>query len=614
MSRLLNRRECIASVTALAALPSALQAAETIIVDTPMSAPEWALLQRELLKAHTEACELFFEKYFDERGYLRAVERWGANDGPDDAIESVNDWAHLHALGASDKILALYRKAWEGHLRQYSRAKTRDVPAGRKGMYVREFPPQMDWQHISEGLSTFNLMGLSTPRDSKLIERARRFAGFYTGEDSTARNYDTRHRIIQSVFNGSLGPLLRPATPLDWAGDPFDVSQFKMEHGERTYEETLEHYRGYTDIVGDNPLNLQATSLVLNAYLLSGDARYREWIVSYVDAWLERAQANGGIIPSNVGLDGRIGGSAGGKWYGGVYGWNFSPVVPQTGEREDRNRVPRSIVAFMNAYLLTGDDRYLEMWRRQNEIINAQAKTIDGVLCTPRMYGDQGWYSYAKGAYRLNGFEIWYLSMRASDRERTGDHPWLNFLEGRNSSYPVDALRADLTKVRERIAATRADSSVPATRLADNAIGLNPASVTALIQLTQGGLHIARPPWSSTSPQQGGVPLHSRLRHFDPQRRRAGLPEDVAALISHLDDRKTVVTLVNLNPVSARSLTMQAGAYAEHRIDAVSLSAKRQLVNAPALTLTLGAGCGAQLELEMSRYVNAPTLAFPWDR
>jgi hypothetical protein len=104
------------------------------------------------------------------------------------------------------------------------------------------------------------------------------------------------------------------------------------------------------------------------------------------------------------------------------------------------------------------------------------------------------------------------------------------------------------------------------------------------------------------------------LRHFDPQRRRAGLPEDVAALISHLDDRKTVVTLVNLNPVSARSLTMQAGAYAEHRIDAVSLSAKRQLVNAPALTLTLGAGCGAQLELEMSRYVNAPTLAFPWDR
>ncbi len=33
---------------------------------------------------------------------------------------------------------------------------------GRQGMYYSEFPPQMDWQHISEGLSVFNLQGLST--------------------------------------------------------------------------------------------------------------------------------------------------------------------------------------------------------------------------------------------------------------------------------------------------------------------------------------------------------------------------------------------------------------------------------------------------------------------
>ena len=60
----------------------------------------------------------------------------------------------------------------------------------------------------------------------------------------------------------------------------------------------------------------------------------------------------------------------GGKWYEGVYGWAFSPVVPQTGKREDRNRVPRSIVGFMNAALLTGDDRYMAVWRRQNAAIN----------------------------------------------------------------------------------------------------------------------------------------------------------------------------------------------------------------------------------------------------
>jgi hypothetical protein len=68
-----------------------------------MAPPEWALLQRELLKANEEACAAFFARYFDDRGYLLAVERWGANDGPDDAIENVNDWPTLHALGAGDQ-------------------------------------------------------------------------------------------------------------------------------------------------------------------------------------------------------------------------------------------------------------------------------------------------------------------------------------------------------------------------------------------------------------------------------------------------------------------------------------------------------------------------------
>jgi hypothetical protein len=610
---LLGRREFIAGAAALCTSRAFSSSEAPLAITTPMRAPEWALLQRELLGAQTEACEAFFNRYFDDRGFLRAFERWGANDGPDDAIEHVNDWALLHALGGSDRILELYRAAWEGNLRQYSRARTKEVPLGRKGMYVREFPPQMDWQHISEGLTTFNLMGLSTPRDPKLIERTRRFAAFYTGEDPTTPNYDPQHRVIRSLFNGSAGPLMRPATPLDWAGDPFDVSKFKMEHGERTYQETLDHYRDYTDIIGDSPLNLHSTTLALNAFMLTGDAKYRAWLLSYLDAWVERAAANGGILPSMVGLDGRIGGPSG-KWYGGVYGWSFSPIVPQTGVREDRNRVPRSIVAFMNASLLTGDDRYMQVWRRQNEIINQQARTIDGKLHTPRMFGDQGWYSFAPGPYRANAFEIWYVSMRENDRELAGDHPWIAFLEGRNASYPVEALQAGLNRVREKIAAMRADKTTPETRLADNAIEINPASVTALIQLTQGGLHIARPPWSSTSPNQGGAPLHCRLRYFDPERRRAGLPENVAALVDELGPEHASVTLINLNPVTARTVSVQGGAYAEHRIESVSLNDRRVDVGGSAFNVQLQPGCGARLRLTMKRYANQPTLAFPWAR
>lgn len=606
----IDRRQLLVAGAAGALLPAAARPRPaTLRIATPMAPPRWALLQRRLLAANAAACEAFFATYVGPGDALQVFERWGANDGPDDAAEATNDWVTLHALGAPDRLLTLAQRFWEGHLRQYTAARTVDVPIARQGMYYREFPVQMDWQHNSEGLTTFNVMGMSAPRDAKLIARTRRFADFYTGRDPTVANYDPQRRIIRSVLNGSRGPMLRRATPLDWAGDPFDTSAFHMEHGEQSYAQTLAHYDEYGDVAGDNPLNLQATTLGLNAYALGAGERYRGWALAYLDAWVDRARANGDIVPSFVGLDGTVGTD----WWRGVYGWGFSPRVPQTGKRENRNRVPRSITAFYNGLLLTGDREYLHLWRRQNARINAAAKRIDGVLSAPTMYGPDGWYGWKPGAYRQSGFEIWYATQDPADLAAAGEHPWIDFLHGRNPGYPEQALAADLDRVAERVTLREQDRTTRMQRLADWTIDINPASATALIQTMTGGLHIARPSWSPTSPPQGGVPLHCRLRYFDADRRRAGVPDDVAALVHALGDRSTEVTLVNIGH-AARTVVIQGGSYAEHRIDAVTLSGVAHSIGGRDVTVRLEPGCGARLTLAMTRYASRPTLSFPWDR
>ncbi|MFM9963523.1 MAG: hypothetical protein ACKV2Q_20125, partial [Planctomycetaceae bacterium] len=281
--------------------------AAEVVLDAPMSPPGWALLERELFKANAVACQEFFHRYFDDRGYLECVERWGGDDGPDDAIENLEGWPLLHMLGGPDVVREMVAKAWEGHLRQFTAAKTKEVEFARDGMYYREFPVMMDWLHNGEGLCVFNLMGLSGSQQPKFADRVRRFADFYVPAENNplnrtaTANYDSQRKLIRSMFNGSRGPLLRKATALDWAGDPIEIEgRFKPGHGERTFDEMLQHFEEYNDILGDHPQNLLATSLAFNAYALTHEEKYKLWLLEYVDAWCDRAAANNGILPSNI--------------------------------------------------------------------------------------------------------------------------------------------------------------------------------------------------------------------------------------------------------------------------------------------------------------------------
>jgi hypothetical protein len=443
------------------------------------------------------------------------------------------------------------------------------------------------------------------------------------GEDPEAPNYDPERKLIRSMQNGSRGPMLRKATALDWVGDSFDVGRFVALHGESTYAQFLAHYAEYTDVEGDHFLNLVATTLPTNAYMVANEPKYKKWIVDYMDAWLDRMRQNGGVIPSYVShQDGRVGG-ADNTWWGNAYGWGFSPVNPVNGRRENRNRIPRAMVGFSNAVLVTGNQKYADAWRTMMGAVNSHARpavapnsgqksavnppaSSAGVHPRqyPTMHGAEGWYGWQDHPWNVGALDLWYLSMRPDDLARVERNGWVAFLQGTDAAYPETALRRDLETVARRTAAFRADTTPAENRLADNMLNYNPASIASLTQLMQGALVPGR---------DGGL-LHARLRYFDPAGKRAGMPPDVAALVSELTDATTVVTLVNTSENVPRDVLVQGGGYAEHRFESVEIAGQTRPLNARAFTVRLEPGAGAKMTLTMKRYAATPTITRPWER
>jgi hypothetical protein len=511
-------------------------------------------------------------------------------------MEYVRGWPLVYAMGAPEPVIEGFERVWEGHLRQFGRARLSGVELARDGIFVKEFPPAFDWEHTGEGLQAFYWYGLSRPQDPSSIGRARRFAGFYMNEDPDAPNYDPKHRIIRSLFNGSKGPVLRPVTPVDWDGDenPKRAARFATS----------------SNIRGDHPLNLLAVTLATHAYVLTHDAKYKRWAIEYVDAWRERAVANGGNIPSNIGLDGRIGGEWDGKWYGGIFGWNS----PDDGLRNYTMRgVP---AAFGQAAMLTRDMSYLDPIRRQVDNLFAAAIVENGETLLPHYFGEKdgkvGWYGYRKGEFFPTGalgnlsettIELYLWSSSDADLRRILPSPpdrrpvqgWIEFLQGKRPGYPLEALEAEARQ------AARA-----AERIGKQSSGYGPSPVAfeALANLTLGAQNL----------YGSGDVLRSQVRYFDPGRRRAGLPEDVAALVDRIDRDAVALTLVNTSTTATRSVIVQTGAYGEHQAVAVTSGGRKTPIDARYFEVRLPPGAGDRLTVQMRRYANDPTLAFPWNR
>ena len=382
-------QNCLVQISAALTLVGLLNAQTartelTIHVTTSMTPPAWALLERELLRYNSVAVERFAAKYLDERGYLAHTPRWGTLDGPDDAIETLWNWTLLHALGGSNSVLDLYKKGQEGHWRQYGELRTKLTQLAANGAYSREFVTQSDWFHTGEGMRSFLLLGLSDPNNTQYRERSRRFADMYTGDDPEAPNYDPVKKVIKSLWTGSKGPMMRRATTYDWVGDPVpgafhllhnSAGRGKLLDLQANYDKMLAHCEEYLDSVGDNPLNLASTILGLNAYMLTGEEKYRSWVLDYVGAWKQRTEETGGNIPTNVGLDGKPGGEFNGQWWKGTYGWNFTIFDGEIQQIAHRNTFTSgSWPGFGNAFLLSGDPSFVQVLRRQMDNLYAQKK------------------------------------------------------------------------------------------------------------------------------------------------------------------------------------------------------------------------------------------------
>ena len=583
------------------------------ITGTTVAPPSaWALGQRQLIQAMAEAVPVFQERYTRQDGSLVWRQEWPGMDGSDDGYESFQNWALFTVLGGGPDPHRRARFLWEAVTRQFT----------VYGQVWREFDAFYDWMHHGESSTTFYPFGLADPDDALHRARARRFANMYTGRDPSAPNWDAERRMLRSPINGSKGPRFVNEWD-DWSTHrailadyppPFDdipsvPGPLADWNDDAIYGRILK-LLNERQMRGDVPLNLTATGLVTHAYLWTGDETYKAWVLDYLEAWAERIAANDGLCPDNIGPSGQIGELMGGKWWGGYYGWRWphgcmSIIQPLT-------------IAAMNAVLLTGDMRYLDIPRGQLDRLIELGREEDGRLLIPHRHTDEGWTAYRplSPEYPL---QIWYVSQAEQDARRLecfpersslwrevlpgrgkGDDlhiaPWYAYLSGDLPDYPRQILECQWSEVARRLALVRADDGDPEEWDVHHWQDRNPVHTEALLQLTCGGPQII---------YHGGL-LHTRLRYYDAVSRSPGLPADVGALVREIGPEHASLTLSNLSPLHERRLLIQAGAFGEHRFTEAVSTAGRHDVNGGFVRVNLPPGCSLDLRLGMRRYAQSP--------
>ena len=581
-------------------------------------APEWALLEWELIKKMELAVEVFVKKYVRDDGTLVWRDFWPGMDGADDAFESFQNYPLLYSLGAGGRLLDLAHREWDSVAWQWT----------EYGQLHREFWAYYDWMHHGEGNLFFYYMGLADPLSLKFRTRAKRFASFYTGEDPAADNFDMGLKLMRAPINGSLGPRLAYSKE-DWEthravldnylppfedmpGIPFPAGKCDWT-GEKTYETILEFLNGRM-AKGDVPLNLGATSLLAHAYMYTGEDRYKNWVTDYLEAWERRTEANGGIIPDNIGPSGKIGEFMDGKWWGGYYGWRWPHGAMTV--------IEPLIIAGCNALMLTGENRWLDLARSQLDMLYEKKKPDpNGEPVVPMRHFDGGWCDYRREDAKWPVY-IWAATMDESDKNRINRlpgrelwgevpknlgkgnrmdiHPWYHYITQNNPDFPAKTLKANLEAVGRRLSEIQSGSSNVSGEDIHCWQDKNPVICEALVQLMLGG---------PTNIYHGGL-LHTALRYFHGG--RPGLPEKTGALVETVGKEGVEVRFHNASDVPCE-FTIQGGCFGEHTLTQARAAGNADSVpiGGKYLEVRLGAGEGIKLHIGMERFTQKPSYLMP---
>lgn len=611
--------------------------------------PRWALLQRSLFDLLGDAVDRFVADYVDDGEPLWPPDGHVGADGFDDVIEGFHNWPLVYAMGGPESLLTHARTVYEGAL---ERGKRTETPFGHP-MVVNEFEHCRDWFHMGEGNRYTYNMGLAAP-DERCVERAERFAQLYLADSETG-NYDANKRLVRGPMNGGAGPehcdfsayehhpygadyrWARHGLP--WRDLEFDTAADLLDPAnEARLFEVLNERCG----TGDIPLNLSITSLMTNAYLHTGDDRYREWVSDYLAAWRERTAENGGIIPDNIGRSGSIGEYTDGSWYGGYYGWSWGGwhyvgIGPT--------------VAAENAVLLEGDREQLSFPRSQLDILMdagiAVSENDHDTLYIPHKYGApgdyhydasgvlteddgevlwrDGWYEFKPHSDTPYAVHLWYMSMDEADRKRVrrlrdwGTQPWtavdptpstkhgagheyawLAYLDGEFPDYPERIMEATHSRVHDRLALMREEGGEPTEIDEDYLRDRNPVFHRGLLQLTMG----------APQPVYYGGLVMAQIRHFDADRGRPGLSPGVGALVENVTSTGIEMTLVN-GGGKLRELVVQAGAYGEHEFERIEYGDRVAVPESNAIRVSLPSGTRLAIDAELDRFVNDPSYNVP---